>query len=79
MPNNRVFKRKFVTRTATRRYRAEILDNLAPKNKQSFIKTVMLVGLINKHKKNELNDDHYFDRLVKIVTKDDDDGILGHD
>ena len=79
MPNNRVFKRKVVTRTATRRCRADILDNLAPKNKKSLIKTAMLVGLINKHKKDEVNDDHYFDQLVKIVTKDDDDGILGHD
>ena len=59
--------------TATRRYRADVLDDFAPKNKQSLIKTAMLVGLINKHKRGVLDDDHYFDKLVKTITAGDED------
>ena len=50
-----------------------MLDDFAPKNKDSVIKTQILVGLINKHKRSEISNDQYFDELVKIVTRGDDD------
>ena len=59
--------------TATRRFRADVLDDFAPKNAESVIKTRMLIGLINKHKRGEISNDKYFHELVKMITRGDED------
>ena len=46
MPNRRSSKRNFVKKL---RLRAKVLEDLAPKNYQSLIKTRFLVGWINTH------------------------------
>ena len=33
----------------------------------------MLVGLINKHKRSEISNDEYFNKLVTIITRGDED------
>ena len=59
--------------TATCRFRGDVLDDFAPQNTASSIKTRMLVRLINNHKRGEISDDHYFDELVKMITRGDED------
>ena len=59
--------------TATRRERIDEYGDYAEVNEASVVKTRMLVGLINKHKRGDISDDAYFNQLVTLVTEDDGD------
>ena len=60
---------------------AEVIEDLlgpevggqAMFHEASLIKTRMLIGLINLHKRGQISHDKYFDELVKLITRGDED------
>ena len=59
--------------TPTRRERIEEYGDYAEVNSDSIVKPRMLVGPINKHKRSEITDEAYFNKLVRLVTECDSD------
>ena len=60
-------------KTAARRELIEECVECAEVNSDSIVKPRMLVGPINKHKRSEITDEAYFNKLVRLVTECDSD------